>query len=288
MTGWQPVSSSWSAAERREALYAGALLHGPPTPSSRALVALAQGMLEQELGPAPREAVHHLPSTELFLRLGRVRRALFDAREAHALLFALLAEHGDDPAAFAVDPVRLRIVHPHGHREPAARAAYAVHRDVWYAHPAALITWWIPLFDQPESTTFSTWPALFDVAVDNDSARFDYADWLAEGSGMKIGWQDPKAGLTMHYPSFLGPREALGDGVGFSCARAENRWFAGAHLHGTRPHETSLSRFSLDFRIVHREDKAAGHGAPLVDDGSRGAHLREYLWFGVDGLRAGV
>jgi hypothetical protein len=288
MTGWSPWPSSSSPAARRAQLYDGALLRGPPTASSRALVALAEDVLQREVGAAPRDAVHHLPKDELFARLGRVRRALYLSPDAHALSFALLREHDEDPADFAFDPPRLRVVHPDGDREAAARAVYAVHRDTWYGHPRALLTWWIPLHDAPATQTFTTWPACFAAAVDNDSACFDYDDWVARGWSLKIGWQDPAAGLTARYPAFRGERTALGEGAGFAAIAAENRVFCGAHLHGTRVHGGPQTRFSLDFRLVHRGDHDAGRGAPDVDNRSRGSALRDYLQPGAPGFGSGA
>jgi hypothetical protein len=286
-TNWTAWPAS-SPDEQRAALYAGALLSGPSTSSSQALVALAWRLLEAELGVAPRAAVLHLSSSELFARLGRVRRALYLSPDAHALLFSLLREHGFDPRAFAFDPPRLRVVHPDGDREAAARAVYAVHRDTWYGHPRALLTWWIPLHDVPATQTFSTWPAYFSARVDNDSSTFDYDDWVARGWSLKIGWQDPAAGLSARYPAFLGERSALGDGVGFAATQAENRVFSGTHLHGTRVHTGPLTRFSLDFRLVHLGDHDAGRGAPDVDNDSLGSALRDYLRADSTGFGSGA
>ena len=74
--------------------------------------------------------------------------------------------------------------------------------------------------------------------------------------------------------------------MGFSCKRAESLLFAGTHLHGTRPHAEALTRFSLDFRLVHLPDHAAGRGAPLVDVRCRGSALPDYLH--VDSARWGT
>ena len=271
----------------RSALYDGALLRLPPSPGSRALLARATALLEAELGPAPREAHLRMTPSALFSALGRVRRALYLAPEAHREIAGLLADHGLDPREYAIDPARLRVVHPRGELEPAAAAVYAVHRDTWYGHPPALITWWIPLDDLPPEQTFVFWPERLGAAVENDSEAFDYEAWVAKGWSLKIGWQDPEAGKTARYPAFLGDRAALGPGVGFACQRGESLLFAGAHLHGTRAHAAPLTRFSLDLRVVHLGDAAAGRGAPRVDDRSRGSSLGDYvrlgpLWAGED------
>lgn len=263
----------------RSELYAGSLVRLPPVPASWALVKRAKQLLVEELGPSPREAVHHLPNSELFVRLGRVRKSLYLDPEALGEIADLLRQHGLDPSEWATDPARLRVVHPHGERIPAAAAVYAVHRDVWYGHPPGLITWWLPLDDLPPDQTFEFWPDHFARSVPNDSEVFDYDDWVSRGWSLKIGWQDAKSGLTARYPGFLGERAALGPGVGFSAQAAESRLFAGAHLHATKPHAAPLTRFSLDFRIAHLGDVAQQRGAPCVDDRSKGSSVPDYLRF---------
>ena len=275
---WGPPPADGAAL--REALYGGALVVLPPSPASEGLRALAHRLLREALGPEPRRAWARLPPDALFHALGGVRRALYLAPEAHGLLFALLTERGEDPDAWAFDPARLRVVHPHGDQDPRARAVYAIHRDTWYGHPPALLTWWIALDDLPEAQTFTTWPAAFGAEVPNDSEVFDYDAWVAQGWSLKIGWQDPDAGRRARYPGFLGDPAALGPGVGFAARAGESRLFSGAHLHGTRVHGAPTTRFSLDLRLVHLPDAAAGRGAPCPDDRSRGSALPDYLRLG--------
>jgi hypothetical protein len=43
--------------------------------------------------------------------------------------------------------------------------------------------------------------------------------------------------------------------------------FSGAHLHGTVPNRSGQTRFSVDFRLMHIDDLAAGRGAINVDNG---------------------
>jgi len=271
---------SWTTPapeQLRDALYKGDLVRLPPVPASRALVRRAKARLVDELGPQPREAVHHLSGAELFRRLGRVRKSLYlDPRTVEEIA-DLLHQHGLQPAEWATDPARLRVVHPHGEDNPAAAAVYAVHRDTWYGHPPALITWWVPLDDLPADQTFEFWPGHLSRPVPNDSEVFDYDDWVSRGWSLKIGWQDAEAGLKARYPAFLGERAELGAGLGFDAQEAESRLFAGAHLHATRPHAAARTRFSLDFRIAHLADVAAGRGAPSVDDRSRGSSLPDYI-----------
>jgi hypothetical protein len=260
-----------------DAAYAGAVHHLPPTPASVRLVAQVQQVLTAALGPDPREAQHRMTNRALFERLSPVRRALYCDPEFQAPLVALVAELGGDPTTVAFDPLRLRVIRSRGHVEvPAARAVYYPHRDTWYAHPSAVVTWWIPLDDLAAEETFVFYPERFATPVPNDSETFDYDDWVRDGWELKIGWQRAASGLEARYPGTLG-RVDGGAAVGFSCRRGENLLFAGAHFHQTLPQETGRTRFSLDFRLVHLADAAAGRGAPNVDGRSRGSALRDYV-----------
>ena len=166
-----------------------------------------------------------------------------------------------------------------GNEDPRAAPVYYAHRDTWYAHPQALITWWIPLFDLPAAETFVFYPACFQSPVPNDSEIFDYDAWVRDGWGLKIGWQDREAGRTARYPGVTGPVDE-GPAAGFSCRAGDNLLFSGAQFHRTLAHAEGRTRYSLDFRMVHLGDHAAGMGAPNADNRSQGSCLPDYVRLG--------
>ncbi len=263
----------------RAAVYGGDVFLGPPTAASHDLVAAARARLAEVLGCAPaevRDAPQRMPNDELFARIGTLRRELYLGPRFHELLRAVVAAGGLDPARVAFDPLRLRVVRHRGHEDARAAPVYHPHRDTWYAHPRALIAWWIPLDDLGAHETFVFHPDRFHAPVDNDSEIFDYADWVRDGWELKIGWQKLSAGLEARYPRAVASAD-FGRAVGFSCRAAENLVFSGAHLHATLPQATGRTRFSLDFRIVDLGDHAAGLGAPDVDNRSRGSSLADYV-----------
>jgi hypothetical protein len=263
----------------RAALYDGDVFLGPPTTASQELAAAVRARLAEVLGCAPaeiRDAPQRLPNEELFARIGVLRRELYLEPRFHDALRAVIAAGGLDPARVAFDPLRLRVVRHLGHENPLAAPVYHPHRDTWYAHPRALIAWWIPLDDLAAHETFQFYPERFRAPVDNDSEVFDYGDWVRDGWELKIGWQKLAAGLEARYPR-AAPGAAFGRAVGFACRDAENLVFSGAHLHATLPQATGRTRFSLDFRIVDLDDHAAGLGAPDVDNRSRGSSLPDYI-----------
>ena len=53
--------------------------------------------------------------------------------------------------------------------------------------------------------------------------------------------------------------------------------FSAQHLHGTIPNDSGRTRFSIDFRTVHRQDIETHAGATLIDNGSTGTTLRDFL-----------
>lgn len=261
----------------RRAIYAGDVFLAPPTAASARLVATARADLAAALGCAPaevRDVPQQLPNAELFRRIGAFRKALYLEPRYHAAIRDVIAAYGIDPARVAFDPLRLRVIRHEGHHNPLAAPVYHPHRDTWYAHPPALIAWWIPLDDLAAHETFVFYPDKFAVPVDNDSEIFDYDDWVRDGWELKIGWQ--KLGTDARFPRSA-PGVDGGRSVGFACRAGDNLVFSGAHFHATLPQATGRTRFSLDFRIVDLDDHAAGLGAPNVDNRSRGSALRDYV-----------
>jgi hypothetical protein len=269
-----------TGAALRAALYAGAVFHFSPTPSSRALADDALARLRAAFGGAGggdvRRAQAELSNDEFFRRVGAVRRALYLDPGAGRAVGRLLGELGLEPARSAFDPVRLRVVAHEGHHNPAAAAVYYAHRDTWYAHPQALVVGWVPLHDVVDDETFVFYPDWFERAAPNDSETFDYDAWVAAGWSLKIGWQDPRAGLTARYPRLTAPL-AGARAEGFSARAGDVLLFSGAHLHETRRHALGRTRFSLDFRAVDLDDHARGLGAPNADNRSRGSSLADYV-----------
>jgi hypothetical protein len=264
----------------RRQLYQGAICKLAATVASETLVKQVRQLLVSELQTNEiRQAPAKLAPEDFFLQMGRIRKTLYTDDVYQELVRGLFVASGFDPDQIAFDPLRLRVVMHDGHLNERAKPVYYPHRDTWYGHPQGILTWWIPLDDLLEEETFVFHPSYFSEPVPNDSEIFDYDAWVAKGWGLKIGWQDIDAGKTAKYPQagadFVAALERQ-QGVGFSCKRAQNLIFSGAHLHQTRPQSKGLCRYSLDFRIVHLEDHKKGLGAPNVDNRSRGSALPDY------------
>lgn len=260
----------------RRALYEGAVFHLPGGAATRALVADTSALLQEALGPRPREAQFTLSDQELFARIGGLRRTLYLDARFHDAARAVMAAYGFPLERTAFDPLRLRVIAHEGDRNPQAAPVYYPHRDTWYAHPQCQLTWWIALHDVPEEETFLFYPEWFRREVPNNSEIFNYDDWVRDGWDLKIGWQRKGQDTASLYPRQTAPVDS-GAAVGFAARAGDLVLFAGQHFHKTRPNRSGRTRFSLDFRSADLDDAAAGRGAPNVDNRSRGSVLRDYL-----------
>ncbi len=260
-------------AELRAGIYAGKVFRVPATAASRLLVAGVLAALDAEFtGETPhRKLQFELPGEELFRRIGKLRAAFLVDASLRERLFALLNEQGFLTSENAVDPLRLRAVTHLGHENPLAAPAYTAHRDTWYANPQAQVNWWIPLHDVTEADSFKFYHSLFGKPVPNESADFDYDEWMET-----VGWQNT-SGKRAVYPTAEESSYASVEGTAFACNAGDIILFSAAHLHQTVKNASGLTRFSIDFRTVHLADSEAGGGAPNVDNKSRGSALKDYL-----------
>jgi hypothetical protein len=53
--------------------------------------------------------------------------------------------------------------------------------------------------------------------------------------------------------------------------------FSGTHLHASIPNHSGKTRFSIDFRTVHKGDSLQHIGAPNVDNYCTGTVMRDFL-----------
>lgn len=176
---------------------------------------------------------------------------------------------GEEAAQWSCDVVRLRAVSPSMHTIKGARAAFAVHRDTWYANPQAQLNVWLPLFDMTWSQSFGFYPSLFDQQVENDSHLFDFEAFMA-----LAGFQGRSGGRAV-YPRALGDSSLVPHR--FAMGQGQALVFSASHLHGTLPNTSDRTRWSLDVRVVHRGDHASGIGAVNQDNRSTGLAAYEAL-----------
>lgn len=255
--------------ERREALHRGQLVQIGVRPATRALASWVWERLRAVFHEAdPRAVQFRIPNEEFFARLTALRQELLLEPRIKPLIRDLLDALGCDLEGTYFDLLRLRAVTSGGHRIAAAANAYHVHRDTWYANPAAQVNVWIAVKDTSEDECFAFYPDCYGRPIKNSSALFDYGDWLALG-----GWQVPNERKV--YPTV--EEEVRSPRFKVPCREAEGLLFSGSQLHGTTGHDAGRTRFSLEVRTVHIDDVLPLFARRNLDNRSRGTTLGDYF-----------
>lgn len=253
----------------RHSIYAGAIEKIPAIAASRILVDDVAGRIEQLFGSL--HDVHERHNFHsMYQDISLLREELANAEHYKKMVEAVTTELGFKREEVALDGLRLRCVLHNGHLDPGASRAYAPHRDTWFGNPKSQINFWIPLHDVTENQTFRFYPGYFNKKLANSSEGFSYEAYM-----QNAGWQGTKAKTFVPTPQPL--EEPVDENAhSFAAARADVLLFSAAHLHGTFPNDSGRTRFSLDFRLVHRADHAAGLGAPDPDNLSQPEALFDY------------
>ena len=264
MVGVPLTTNGFGEGAVRQRIFSGEVVWRPASLESGAVVACAWQALVDGLGTdAPRDAFGEADNDAFFERFTAVRRAFPQAAGARAAVARWLVAGGWSPATTFVDGPRLRALTPWGHRIPAAAAAYAPHRDTWFANPAAQVNVWLAVHDTAASEVVAWYPHHFACPVPNTSSGFDLDAWSASG-----GFQ-AESGAPQHHPAPQ-PGVKLGVPVQRAMAAGESLIFSAAQLHGTLPSRDAQIRYSVEVRVVDRSDVARGLGAILVDSAARG------------------
>lgn len=266
----EPVISD---EERRLRLYAGDLVMYTPRESSRAFCEHAWGLIAEAFDPIdPAKAQFELPVEKFVEILAPLKTRFTHHPDSKRLLTNLLEDLGCDVGATYFDVPKLRVVSSDGYLTAGVGYAYKSHRDIWYACPPSQINWWLPISDITERCALQIHPKYFDRPVENNSADFDAYRWNAEGrkSAAQYITSDPRPHPHLQEPLDL-DREVLIGRPGSIIL------FSAQHLHGTVPNDSGRTRFSIDFRTVHKQDIEEHRGAPLVDNHSTGTTLRDFL-----------
>lgn len=267
------IDSAVSDDERRRQLYSGDLFFYGPRASSKAFIDHAWQLICEAFDPIPpAQAQFELP-VEKFVELAAPLKTRFTHHpRSKELLTHLLEDHGCDVDATYFDVPKLRIVSTHGYLTAGVGYAYKNHRDIWYACPQSQINWWMPISEISERCGLVMHPKFFDIPVPNNSADFDAYRWNAEGrkSAAQYITSDPRPHPHLTEPIDL-DRQVLVGGPGSILL------FSAQHLHATIPNDSGRTRFSIDFRTVHRKDIEAHVGAKTIDNQSTGTTLRDFL-----------
>lgn len=258
--------------ERRTMIHGGDIFVYDQLRSVERFAAFTREIVEAALAPYDPRRVHEaLTPLELAPLLGQLKPRFTHHPEARRLLNGILEELGVDLDDCHCDVPKLRTSYPAGHLTKGIAYAFPGHRDTWYGAPQAQVNWWFPIYPLTAVNTMAFYPRYFAKPVVNDSVEFNYYRRNVERRDVaQFIDKDPRIqpsaiGLDAEEPEFRLLPEVGGVIL-----------FSGAQLHATVSSPTSASRYSVDFRTVHRTDIERGMQAPNVDARCTGTALRDF------------
>tara|TARA_R110002126_G_scaffold279836_1_gene426938 strand:- start:94318 stop:95130 length:813 start_codon:yes stop_codon:yes gene_type:complete len=259
------------AADFRQAIYDGEIFIIPANAQTRGIASTLRRLVHSHYTDAPNLETAHAyydPAT-LWQNLSAARQDVATQGLARQMIAPLITPLFNAGSAF--DVLRLRCSAHNGHLNSAAAHSYAAHRDTWFANPQAQINFWLPLTDVTPQQGFRFYRRYFDRAINNNSDAFDYDDFA-----QNVGFQSKTQSPANAYPT---NQDAISNDLGhsFSCNAGDLLIFSAAHLHQPEANATGRTRFSVDFRVVDRDDHSVGRGAPNLDNRSVGSAMQDYM-----------
>jgi hypothetical protein len=259
--------------ERRVHLFAGDIFVYSPTASSLELCAFAREMATEAFAPHdPRDAQHHLDRQHFVDVLAKLKPEFIHHPRSKKLLCAIVSELGADPAQTYFDVPRLRTMTSE-YLNAGLALQFEPHRDTWFANPFCQVNWWIPMYEVAENNVMAFHPRYFSNGVRNSSQIYDYGEWLANGRVTAANQveQDTRKRSALEQEIEMEPDLRV------ITPPAGVMVFSGAQLHTTIPNTSGRTRFSIDFRTVHRRDVERGDGATNVDSEATGTTLGDFM-----------
>jgi hypothetical protein len=232
--------------------YQGELTILPPSPASCALVEFARDQIEAAFAPChPQHAHGELAATETVEILARLKPQFIHDPLTRNRPQGLLVDVGCDPHRTFQDVPRLRVAYPANYLTTGLAYAHHPHRDTWYSAPLCQLNWWMPIYDFDANQGMAFHPRYLGTSIKNSSADFNYYRWNAVG----------RKNAAQHVKSDTRVQPRRGAARTRACralGRAGGRhhpvlWRASA---STVRNETSLARWSIDFRTVNVDDLA--------------------------------
>lgn len=260
---------------RRRELYEGQLFVYSPTENTLAFCDFARSLIRAAFGDLdPETAQYHLPVEEYARILGELKPTFIHHPESKRHLRNILTEFGCDPAETYFDVPKLRSSTSDNYLTSGIAYAWHPHRDTWYSAPQSQINWWIPIYELSTDNGMAFHPGYWNRPIENNSDGYNYYEWNKQHRGASVTQhlkEDPRPLPKPTEAIDLDPQVRLVGPVGSIVL------FSAAQLHSSVPNTSGKTRFSIDFRTVHRGDLAAKTGAPWVDERCTGSTIRDYL-----------
>lgn len=268
------IDNNLNEGARRTKLYSGDIFVHSPCRASEELCALARDLAEEAFSPLdPEIAQHELPVEKFAEILAILKPRFIHHNRCKELIRKIVEAYGDDPEETYFDVPRLRSSTSDGYLTTGIAYAFHPHRDTWFSAPQCQVNWWLPVYPIDSTNGMSLHPEYFSKAIENTSECYNYYRWNKESrasAAKHIGVdtrEQPKAIEVVK----LDPDLRIVTPVGGSYQ------FSAAHLHTSLENLTGKTRFSIDFRTVHRADVASQTGAVNVDSKCTGTNLRDFM-----------
>jgi hypothetical protein len=268
------VNRALDEPTRRSSIYSGDIHLLTGVDQSMALVDWARELISGAFGERdPERAQFELELDDFIARVGPLKSRFTNDEHTKQLVRDLVIATGSDPENTYFDLPRLRVVPSDGYLASGVSYAYKAHRDTWYAHPRALVNYWVPVFDCVGDNAMSMWTAYWDRPIRNSSSTFDYDEWVSEHrfrASSIVG--------TESRPHPL-PLEAIDPASDLRIAgnAGDVMLFSTCHLHSTVPNSAGMTRFSFDLRTIDFDDLRNGRGPCDLDGAATGSTLGDFL-----------
>ena len=260
--------------ERRARIYAGNIYQRAPTRKSSELCEFASSLIVEAFGGVdPQYAQFELPVERYVEILAQLKPRFIHHPESKRIIGEMLRELGCDPEQTYFDVPRMRTATSNAYLTTGIAYAFHPHRDTWYSAPMAQVNWWLPIYKVEATNAMAFCPKYFYTPLRNSSADYDYQKWNATSrfnAAQHINKDtrvQPRALETVELEAQICVLPPV----------AGMLMFSGAQLHATIPNTSGRTRFSIDFRTVHRGDLEALSGARNIDSYSTGTALCDYL-----------
>jgi len=266
--------SSMNDGERRSRIYAGDIFVYSQRKSVLAFVEFARSLLGDAFAPLhPETAQHQMPVEDFAALLGKLKPNFIHHPESKRHLQQILSEFGCDPELTYYDVPRLRSSTSDQYLTSGIAYAWHPHRDTWYSAPLNQINWWFPVYELEASNAMAFHPGYWNRGVRNNSSNYNYYEWNKRFRGPAVATLVKEE--TRPLPRATETVE-IEPQIRLLCPVGGMLMFSGAHMHSSVPNSSGKTRYSVDFRHVHRDDVAAQRGAPRSDEACTGTTMRDY------------
>lgn len=260
--------------ESKRTLFRGDLILYENVPSVHEFVEHASFHVRKEFQVDNIRDTEFVQSEDLYKKIYFFKQKFSHLKETKAFVGKIIQSFQYNTNQNIFDVPRMRIVTSTGHLIPAAKPAYSIHRDTWYANPESQVNWWLPLHNVESHETFGFYPDYYNKPVENLSNEFNFKHWYENG-GFQTFNKDTDQ--NKKFP-FITEKYDQSNEIRIPCKKGDILLFAAHHLHGTLPNTSSSTRLSIDFRTVNLCDLENKIQSPNVDNFSKSSIMMDMYW----------